>query len=294
MTQTSKAVQIQNVAAKILQGKEEPTVALSTYLPARDGMAIAKFSVVFHRNQSEESTANAISKLFDNKVRVVPGTMKFEHSPHASVSSVSARVQAVRPVKVVEQDAQGAINGFISISKNLFMSKADRTSWGLQKSGDKTLLVRQGNLESDSALNEILEALVSTSSGSRPFRERNQLIDAVHSLASSLEQGTLITYVQPSTKQHKLAFALSAPQKDDTVQVIPFIGPVETVSTSHITDAFDASGYAQDLNLPQVTSESAVSAKTINEIIAYYRRVFGMNEEFFRKWEAAIRGLANV
>lgn len=261
---------------------QNTNLSLVAALPAQNGVARAKFHAHTRGQARATDIALSISSLLQNKAAVVPGTLSIV--PKGKFADVTCVLRAVRPIRQVELDADGRAPGFTMLSKNLYMDAKDQTAWAVRKDGDRITLVRQGDLESDAALDQIMTAMTSTSSART--KATNDLIDTVHGVAQSVGLGVLVSYLQADTKIHRLGFSLSS-FEDDHIEVVPMAGQVERVHSSQLIHAFNAAEYQADrLKLPKSISTSA--AYTKKDLIDYYRNLFAYNDAYMARFEAMI------
>lgn len=271
-----------------MQTKMNVGLTLQAFLPSTSGISRASFGAFISKHAKAMDVSRAIQDFFGGRAAVIPGTLK------VSTSGVHGRVEAclkaVRPAKAVTLDEQGRTPGFTMVSKNLYMDMTDRTQWNVQRDGDRTVLIRTGDLESDEALNKIMSSMVSVSGNHQDAVSK--LVDQVQALASDLDVGVLVSYLQPGTNSHKLGFSLSG-AIDDKVEIVPMVGPVESVSVSHLIRTYGLDEYQKDLVEPPMVSNSGFSdgKVTKKDMIDYYRKVFGYNDAFFSKWERAINSM---
>lgn len=264
-------------------------LTLQAFLPSVSGISRASFSAFIGRHAKPSDVARAINESFGQRAAVIPGTLSISHS--GATAKVSACLKAVRPVKAVEIDEAGRTPGFTMVSKNLYMDMKDRTQWNVHRDGDRTTLIRAGDLESDEALNKIMNNMVSMSGNFQDARAK--LVDTVQALATDLDTGVLVSYLQPGTNTHKIGFSLSGVSEDGTVEVVPMAGPVEQVSCSHLIRTYEQVEYKDHVVEPPMTSNSGFEDGNVTkkDMVDYYRKVFAYNDEYFSKFERMLNSM---
>lgn len=263
-----------------------PSVSLRAHIGANSGIALASFNVVYDGSKNPSATAAAIEALLDYEVNVIPGSLREISTANNSISVVTARLVGKQKTLFLA-DAETVPENFTALSKNLFMD-ADDKMWDLQSAGGRTTLVRKENVEGNDEMDALLKRFAPITASS--IKAADHLVDHVHALASSLEEGTMISYVHPVNHTVKLGFCLSS--DNDHIEVVPEIGSVEKVPLGLITNGFNADAYASKIRLPDHDAIASYALTGREAMISYYRKVFGMNEEFFSKWTNALQAMS--
>jgi hypothetical protein len=265
-----------------------PSVSMRSFIQPVDGIALASFDVVYQGQKNPTSTASAIEGLFGNEIAVIPGTMRENRRSNSGIHSVvTARLIGKRKTVFVGDAKAPAIpNNFTCVSKakNLFMDDNDQM-WDLVKQGGRTTLVRKESAESNDALEQLLGRFAPVTASS--IKSANELVDEVHDLANQLEVGTLVSYVQPNTRQVKAGFVIAC--ASDKAELVPDLGAVESVPLSLLLKGYSADQYSGHLRQPKYEAIANDAINSREAMISYYRQIFGMNEGFWGEFLKQLR-----
>lgn len=263
-----------------------PSVSLRSFIQPVSGIALASFNVIYSGSKNPVATASALEHLFNGELTVIPGSMReIAKASNGVYTVVTARLTGKQKTLFIESGSTP--DGFTSLSKNLFMD-GEEQMWDLQSTNGRTVLVRKDNVESNDALESLLARFAPVTAGT--IKAADELIDTVHSLANSLEAGTLVSYVHPVNRQVKLGFILEC--SGDHVQIAPELGSVEDIPLSLLTNGFNADSYANQLRLPKAEACASGTISTKEALISYYRQIFGMNESYFQQWTRALQAMS--
>ena len=113
-----------------------------------------------------ETLSSAVKKFFGNELEMVAGSVKVLESNDffTTVSGHLKRAHLTRPLPPTGQ----VPNGFVSLSKNIFMEERDSKTWKLVEAGGSKMLVRDSSVETDEDMAQILSSLASAGQAYTP------------------------------------------------------------------------------------------------------------------------------
>jgi hypothetical protein len=259
-------------------------ISLSSFIEPRDGVAIAAFKVATTKPTVNNITAG-IQKLFKGELNVVEGSVKVQ-SKGKFFTSVSAHLVRNTVVRAVGDSIP---QGFISLSKNIFMEERDSKTWKLiTNSEGKQVLVRDNNVETDADMEKLLSSLSSVNH--QYTAEAKALVATASSLVNDLNVGVLVSYVNASANQ-ELGFVVQNMDAQGCYGIANANGFV-SVAAAHIVHTFDLEQYYGELSLPK--AEAIAGSVDINVMIDYYKKVFGYNTDFMNRMLSMVKNNAMV
>ena len=259
-------------------------VSLSSYTEPRDGVVVASFKVAT-TDANVNAISDGIARLFKGEMSVVAGSMKvLEKSKFfTSVSAHLIRNTVTRAV------GDSIPQGFISLSKNIFMEERDSKTWKLITTDDgKKILVRDNSVETDSDMEKLMSSLSSVNHQYTP--EAKKMVAQASSLMGSLDIGVLVSYVTEAGAQ-ALGFIVENLDNQGKVGIANEDGYV-SVSANKIVHAFDLEDYYGELTLPK--AEAIAGKVDVNVMLDYYKKVYGFNKDLLNKMLERIKANAIV
>lgn len=263
---------------------------LQTFIQPHDGVAIASVKVNGHKPSVAQIT-DSISNMFGGEMVAVASSLKIltQHDYATTVRAHLIRNVVTRPIN------DGATpSGFISLSKNIFLDEKDNATWKLVESdGGNRILVRDNSVESDGDMARSLMALAS--SGHMHSQEANALTASAESLMSSLNTGVLVSHVN-KVGDVRMGFVVEPLNRDMQISMVTR-GDSGDISLSHVSptaiiEAYDVADYFEHLSLPQF--EALSSGRDVNALVSYYKKVYGYNEDYLKKWLERVRSTAHL
>lgn len=264
-------------------------VSLTSYLEPTGGVAIASFRAA-NSKPTTESLIGGIQRFFKNELTVVPGSLRVTESGQF-FTSVSAHLVRNTVSRSVGPD--GIPQGFVSLSKNIFMEERDSTTWKLVTSKDgHSMLVRDNSVETDQDMEKLMASL--SSSGHQYSLPSKDLAAHASALIDQIETGTMVSYVVGNEQQ--IGFAVESVGEDGTFGVVRCSGDVadHTYSDIHaaaVIGVVALSDYIGELHQPNVDqiSLSAGGRVDLNVMVEYYRKIAGYNKEFLNQFLSRLR-----
>ena len=258
-------------------------LSLETFIEPRDGVAIAAFKVAT-TNPSVNTITAGIQKLFKGELNVVEGSVKVQ-SKGKFFTSVSAHLVRNTVVRAVGDSIP---QGFISLSRNIFMEERDSKTWKLiTNSEGKQILVRDNNVETDADMEKLLSSL--SSANHQYTAEAKSLVATASAMMQGIGVGVLVSYVTESSQ--KLGFVVQDMDNQGCYGVANASG-FTSVSANRIVHTFDLEQYYGELSLPK--AEAVAGTVDINVMVDYYKKVFGHNKDFMDRMLNMVKNSAMV
>lgn len=262
------------------------SVSMLSFLKPIEGITTASFRVAT-TNPTAETLASSIKSFLNNELEVIAGSLKvLEKSDFfTTVSSHLKRAHVSRPVS-----PDGKLpNGFVSLSKNIFMEDRDSTTWKLVEAGGQKMLVRDSSVETDEDMEQILSSL--SSAGHEYSPAAKTLYAHASSIIEDIETGSLVEYVEDDGVS--LAFAIEGVGNDGQFGSVAMQGNAKykDIHASTIVRVIPSSEYLSQIFQPPTDSVALASGGRVdaNVLTEYYRKVYGYNKEFFNQWAQRIR-----
>lgn len=264
-------------------------VSLTSYLQPQDGVAIASFRAATAKPTTESLIAG-IQRFFKNELTVVPGSLRVTE-PGQFFTSVSAHL--VRNTVSRSLGPDGIPQGFVSLSKNIFMEERDSTTWKLVTSKDgHSQLVRDNSVETDQDMEKLMASL--SSSGHQYSNQSKEMAAHASSLIEQIETGVMVAYVVGNEQQ--IGFAVESVGEDGKFGVVRCSGEIadHAYADAHAASVIGIvplSEYLNQLHQPS-TDEISLSAggrADLNVMVEYYRKVAGYNKEFLNQFLSRLR-----
>ena len=289
---------VSNIVSRMTTDKQEPNfriqssteslpnISLVSYLQPADGISRVTLRVIGKEEPTAQGVAVAAGQLFGANARIVPGTARLVDRGVGGVYTVTASLTR-NEVKVVVPDAKKVPENFRCVAKNIFLDDRDDLTWTMVESDAGNYLVRDALVETDSDLQTLL---TSCSGATHTYTsEYKQMAASVQIEASKVETGSMLSFVG-SKGDHELAFVV-VPKKDDRIGVLA-AGAVELdyILPSSIVASFDSAGLEGQVKLPEINEVTlAGGAPSIDTMVDYYKKIYGMNDAFFKEWSSRIK-----
>jgi hypothetical protein len=241
----------------------------------------------YNETLSEENINFAMQASVSNSLTPIPGSLfLIEKTPFASYVRVGMKVTTdVLPFK-------SGMSGFTSVSSNIFMDDSENI-WSLRRNETGDILVRSNVIDDVDSINSLLESCSNVTNST--YNTRDKLF--FQSLSNyenrvNLNDVTSHDYVTFVSDGHVYnGFIVLSHVDENSVPTNTFTAlaftdtpnqqPV-TIPLSSILCNFKTPGYKQ-IEIMGV-SESA----SANDIVSYYRKIYGHNAEFFKALETQI------
>lgn len=211
--------------------------------------------------------------------------------PYASTIHDMYRVTIARKIEMVEA-TPAELARRVCLSSNMFMSRDDDSVW--DRNGD--VLVRKNHVESAEHLQQLLASSLCDAKvqNTRESRDIGRVMAsslpevvggmyAVFNIGDQLMDGFVVATYEGSDE------VLVLPRPDDTSK--PY--PEHKIRAASIVAAFDLEKETPG-KVPVAKKElealaTSASLPTASQALDYYKKVYGYNPEYWRKWSAMLR-----
>lgn len=260
-------------------------VSMQSFLAPYNGMAVASFKVAT-TDPTTESIYAGIKRLCNSEMEVVAGSMRVIETSQF-FTTVSAHIKRAHVTRAVSK--QGGIpQGFVSLSKNIFMEDRDSSTWKLVEAGGKKVLVRDTSVETDEDMEKLLASL--SSAGHEYGNHSKELFAHASSIIEKIETGALVAHA--SNGKVSLAFAIERMGDDGNFGAVCCSGngAFSDIHASSVVRMINSSEYVEKIHQPATDAIALASGGRVdvNVIVEYYRKVYGHNKDFFREWSSRL------
>jgi hypothetical protein len=217
-----------------------------------------------------------LNKATANKLRVVAGTFR-----KVSTSRLSETISGVMTVNRESKPyTEQSVEGFKSVSSNMFMDQ-EKTMWRLEDTPGGKMLIKENLGERVEDMKELLSSLCSTSawkleaSGRLPA-EGGDFV-AFTGLAGVLRYGCVAASVEG----------------EDNLLIVPIEGEAVEISKDAVTEVVDGTQLPAAVSeTPSEITASARGSVGVEQLVEYYKRLYGSHPEFFNQLVERIRSRA--
>lgn len=264
------------------QARPSATATVGAFHKLGNGLAKVLMTVV-HKGDSHknpETMREVIAATFGQKMEAVASTFRTVDAGPLSTSVVG--IVRVR-TEAVAFDESVSSEDFRCVSSNIFIDNEEQM-WSLRAGTNGKMLVKNTGIGDDESLHELLTAKCSAYQGGAA--------DMVAHCSVEPQAGQLFTFISASGE---LSFGYVIASTDiDSVPVATLDNPEAVpVLKSAMIDLINDQNIEQpalsteeQINITVSTSRGVVD---VNQIVAYYKRVYGHNANFFKELESRIR-----
>lgn len=274
--------------------RKQPTVKVLGYALAGDGLARI-FAEVTHNQHSREDhslVAESLSSIFDRKLACVSGSF---HS--VDKAPYSERLEGVMRVNTESVAFTEGMNGFRSVSSNIFMDDEEKM-WALRKTEAGDILVKGTGIEDHESLRGLLDVVCS--GGYSLSSEYRKAMSSVSSMQAQVTGGSFVGYVSSTSNEVKFGFVVASDETDGKLIVIPTDAgdedEGEVVDREAVTADYDTEEFPEPEMSEQEQMDQAVCAARgvadLTTLLAFYKKVFARSPAFYA--EFAKRARAHV
>lgn len=275
---------------------KRPIVSVSSYAVLGSGLARINASVI-HAAGSREDHAlvtKSLSKYFDNKLAVVEGSFRC-YSKNSVSEQISGLIRVNTECVALTDENEGS---FRALSSNIYVDNEDKM-WQLRASEGGRLLVKETGIGDEDALESLLQHAIK---GGSSFSSAEQVslsnaAEIANKICSTLEGGSYVVYASSLTNKTEHGFVV-ATAEDGFIVVSSDTGAEELVKPAAIVEQLATEqmpsaelSEQEKIDIAVSTSRSGVN---VNQIVAYYKKVYGQHKEFFAELSKRIRGHAFI
>lgn len=273
-------------AAVSAANTKEPTVTITSYQKAGAGKARVMVDV----NHTSESRADgslvlaALAKKLGNKMVAVAGTFRNVDSSMfvQRVTGIMAVAHQIRPADNADQ-----LKGFACVASNMFMDD-EKEMWALRTTAGGKILVKTNGIEDDLSLVGLLDSCSSSTA-----RLGNEFKSMSSYRSSKPEGGNFVTFVgADNTLRAGFVVAAHADAPSSIVLAFDSEEP-EEVEDDAVVDTVDDNELPDYEDDEEDEADQSVSAArgvtSVEQIVAYYKKVYASKPEFFKQFVQRIR-----
>ena len=258
------------------------TIALLHTARAGAGMArvIADITHNATSRDNPQEVYAAFASAVDGKAQLLPETIRVLDENRYS-QRIVAHVALNREVVAVSE----GMKGFRAVAANMFMDTEDKM-WTLRKTQGGDVLIQATDLEDDETLARALSSLSSVRHDPTVGRFAAQC----SAVAASVQGGDFISYVSFDNKV-KFGYVAVSAEDSDELLLVPTEGEEETINKDAVLDN-EGEPEVEESEEDQVEAAvaSARGAVSVEQIVAYYKRIYGRNQKYFAELTKRIRG----
>lgn len=232
---------------------------------------------------------NSIRNKFGNRVEPVEGTFKALSSDTFS-DTISGVVRVIRQtIPFVE----GSTRGFTSFASNMFMD-AEKGIWTLKHTPSGKLLVQTSAMDDEDSLNELLSSF--SSAGSQFTPEYRGYVSVASTSVPAIG-GDLVQFINRHSDA-VVGYIVASVEDDTNTEKYMVLESgnesPEIIETTMVLQKLDASD-APKIIEPKTVANSilaATSKVTIDDMLAYYKKVFRRDPAYYEKFATNLRSHA--
>lgn len=245
------------------------------------GPSQAKCAISFY-SEPDETFGTSISNYFNNELRPIESTFRYAGSNFNAkdyIGIVVANKQAI-------PDTPENRSQFRSVS-NVFLKGEDEI-WVLKTSPSGNLIVKKDTIEDDEAMSKFLSKHLSSMSSGELQRQHYMSLCGTYNPTG----GSFISFVDKNNL-HNAGFVLYTYQDQPLMDVLDTQGHTHTISTSNVV-----LDHTLEIPEPKFSEKDAMEISlsaalrqipSREEIINYYRKVYGYNQQFFDEFVKRVR-----
>lgn len=263
------------------------SVNMLSFLKPVNGRTTASFRVAT-TNPTMETLASNVKQFFGNELEMVAGSIKVVESSDF-FTTICGHIKRAHVARAVSPDGTMP-NGFVTLSKNIFMEERDSTTWKLVTEGGNKVLVRDSSVETDEDMAQILSSL--SSAGQEHTPAAKHLYAQASALVEGIETGALVVHATEEDGV-ALAYAIEGMGEDGSFGAVALTGNGQYVDlhASAVVQIIPSTQYLESIHTPATDSVALASGGRVdaNVLVEYYKKVFGYNKEFFKQWSDRLR-----
>lgn len=268
-----------------LKKEQTASVIVQSAEELNDGFARV-VATVTHANGSRTSKPamiEALRKKFDNKLFPVEGSFRSLSSNPISDTVVGILSVAPQAISYTEN-----MDGFKILAGNMFMDEEEHL-WALKKTEAGEILVKSFGKDDAEVVSGLLESVCS--SGFAAAYESTSAVQQTDAMLREIQGGDFITYVDPHSGQVSFGAVVATVHNengDDTGNLYVAdkdAGPAQVLNRKMVLASWDANGIElPEVDMGQEIATHEATAKSAEEIAAYYQKVFQKDPSYFQKF----------
>ena len=258
-----------------------------------DGSTAMVDAIITHGNRDGvdgKSAAFAVQASVENNLVPLAGSMRIiENAPYrTTVRLAMAAANEVIPF-------QDGMDGFQSVSSNIYMDKNENI-WSLRENEAGKVLIRSNSIDDASEIGQLLESCSNVNESTANSRDR-QFFQAVASAetrhgTNNVGSQDFVTFAHNGELHN--GFIVTAMVDEQNLYTGQFTAIAFSDNPDQQPVTISGAAVVQNHGVPAYEEPAAmeVSTSSVNDLISYYRKIYGHNAKFFREMEKQIRGYA--
>lgn len=237
-----------------------------------------------------ESVAAAIGASTQHSMTVIPGSIRVTEKGNFKTSLSAAMRPATEAVPFVE-----GTPGFVTVSSNVYMDESERM-WTLENGTDGKVLVRSSITDDSDDIAALMQSCSSfNQSSNRDVGTMRSVSAAGTVTAAMLEPSDVIAFVRNGAMEMGAVISSESSETGTTFRAMSFSGDPQEGSFKLNPDQVvlnfgDANG---EIKFQEDTTMTALSGNAkASDLVDYYRKLYGHNQEFLNKLLAQINSYA--
>lgn len=249
-----------------------------------DGYArvIASVTHTTASRENHELVLESLSAAIGSKMRPIEGS--FQVLSSNKVGDVITGIITANPETVAYDEA--VASNFKAVAGNMFMDD-EENMWALRKTEAGDLLVKSRGADDADVISDLMTSLSSAGVGSMSFEAKAQ-VQRENGVRSELQGGDFITFVNPQTETVEFGAVVASAFDDNGRQLGTMAVQSSAGGETVILDRNMALAKFADVdyNDEGLVDEQTVEANahSLEEISAYYQRVFQRDPSYFEKF----------
>lgn len=235
-----------------------------------------------------QSVSAALGAQTDHSLTVIPGSIRVVEKSNFR-STVTA---AMRPSKEAVPYVKG-MQGFTAVSSNVYMDASEKM-WTLENNADGKVLLRSHVVDDEADIAELMSSCSSVSHSNHDQHAMRSLSSSNQLSQLMLEPSDIISFVRNGNME--IGAVISESSGDGVgITAVSFTTPIGEgsfeLSASNVIHNFgDANG---EIKFHEDETLTALSGNARTEdLLEYYHKLYGHNEEFFNKLASQINSYA--
>lgn len=267
------------------------TANIKNHRQIDDATVIVSASLSHGRDLPEMASVSAsLGAQTDHSLTVIPGSIRvIEKSPFRSTVTAAMRpsTEAIPFTKNMP--------GFSALSSNVYMDESDRM-WTLENNADGKVLVRSHIADDSDDIAHLMQSCSSFNGSSNlDVASMRSVSSAGLMAAMTLEPSDVISFVRNGNLELGAVISSESSEQGTTFRAMSFSADPNEGSFAFNPDQLihnfgDADG---SITFPEDTTMTALSGNArAADLVDYYRKLYGHNQEFLNKLLGQINAYA--
>lgn len=256
-----------------------------------DGNTALVDAVITSRSSSGLSQSDAqiaLQAATDHKLVAIAGSLRtIKSSPFTHI---------IRGMMAVASECipfQDNMDGFQSVSSNVYMDSAEKI-WSLKEDANGKILVRSHVIDDHDEIQSLLNSCSNVDAGTANTRDREFFQSTSGDLAPAGKPADVVTFGHDGQLNFGIVVASHVDAENmptGGLTVLPYNSESTVALTQDniienhgdlVSSESNTEGYAEP-------KDEFVSASNVESLVSYWKKVYGYDQAFWKKFEAQIR-----